>query len=209
MKLVCDIEVALLAMMDYNGNSIVNHGKSTMKEIWKDAVGFESTHRVSNLGRVAVKERTISRTRHYVTGDVHQTYKRKGHILKLSYSLDGYLQLSANNTTYKAHRWVAQTFIPNPENKPQVNHIDGVKDNNVLSNLEWCTARENVIHSYKTGLACNAGSRHPRSKLCEEEILEIRARRSEGISAKTLAGDYSVCVSTISKILTGKYWGHV
>jgi len=180
-----------------------------MKEVWEDVKGFEDTHSVSNTGKIFVKDRIITRKRSYSGRNSACTYCRKGHILKPTYSADGYLQVSVGNTTYKVHRWVAQTFLPNPENKPQVNHIDGVKDNNLVSNLEWCTPRENVIHSYKLGLACNKGERHPRSILDENKVKLIREMHSEGTTIRGLALRFGVCYSTIHKVITGKHWEHV
>lgn len=67
-------------------------------------------------------------------------------------SADGYLTVGINGKQYRVHRLIAQTFIPNPENKPSVNHIDGVKSNNRVDNLEWATNSENMKHAYATGL---------------------------------------------------------
>jgi len=84
-------------------------------------------------------------------------------VLKPSYDGWKYLKvILCNNGVYKTmkiHRLLALHFIPNPENLPQVNHIDGKKDNNSLDNLEWCTAQQNVIHAHRTGLTTRDGKR--------------------------------------------------
>ena len=87
----------------------------------------------------------------------NKTSKRKERILKLQLSTKKYLQTrlydeNLNAKTVKVHRIVAQTFIPNPDNKPQINHIDGNKLNNCADNLEWCTNNENMKHSWDIGL---------------------------------------------------------
>lgn len=105
-----------------------------MEEIWKDIKEYEGLYQVSNLGRV---KRVTT-----------------GRILKGSKDRGGYLvvNLSKNNSgsMKKIHRLVAQAFIPNPENKAEINHIDEDKTNNMLSNLDWMTRKENNNHGTRT-----------------------------------------------------------
>ena len=104
------------------------------EEKWKDVQGYEGLYQISNLGRV----------------------KRNGTILHQSLNTYGYCQVSlCNNGDIKnhlVHRLVANEFLPNPERHPQVNHIDGNKKNNAVTNLEWCTQAENNNHAIRTGL---------------------------------------------------------
>ena len=117
-------------------------------EIWKDVQGYEGLYQVSNLGRV----RSMDRWRKNGTNG----YIQKGRILKQEISNCGYsmVHLSFNGKVkgVLVHRLVAIAFIPNPQNKEQVNHIDGRKQNNNTDNLEWATQSENTIHAHKKGL---------------------------------------------------------
>lgn len=111
----------------------------TESEIWKDVVGFEGLYKVSNKGNIYSVERKDSRG-----------IKCGGRALKPAYTKAGYLKvvLCKNGMRYykMLHRLVAETFIPNPNNFPQVNHMDEIKDNNNVKNLEWCTSRYNNNH---------------------------------------------------------------
>lgn len=126
-----------------------------MNEIWRKIEGFEK-YEVSNLGRV--------RSLNY-----RKTKETK--ILKLCKDKKGYLKVnlykSSKHSSKRVHRLVATAFIPNLDNKTQVNHIDGNKQNNTVSNLEWCTCSENNQHAYNTGLhkiPNNKGENNPNSK---------------------------------------------
>lgn len=116
------------------------------------------------------------------------------------------VSVGGKRASRRQHRLLAQTFLPNPNNLPQVNHIDGDRYNNKLSNLEWCTSSYNVKHSYLIGLASNKGPRHPASKFNLGEIVDIRSRRLSGESLKSLSLYYGVHFSTISKIATGVHY---
>lgn len=106
-----------------------------MNEEWK-TIPFNTNYEVSNLGRIK--------------------NKKTSHVLKEKDNGHGYKIVSLYNHAIRKvwyiHRVVAITFIPNPLNKPEVNHIDGNKGNNKISNLEWCTTSENGKHAYKIGL---------------------------------------------------------
>ncbi len=108
----------------------------------------------------------------------------------------------------KVHRLVAEAFLENPENKPQVNHIDGNKENNNVENLEWVTASENIIHAVSKKLRVAAkGECHSQAKLNEESVIEIKRRYSlRGISQKKLGEIYNVSQSQISRIIRNERW---
>lgn len=127
---------------------------------------------------------------------------------------DGYRVVSlvgrgGKRKSLKVHRLLAQTFIPNPENKPCVNHIDGDKANNTLSNLEWCTVQENVQHAYDEGLQEGIkGERNANSKLTEIDVLFIRHWHNK-FRLIDIAEAFNVSESLIQKVVYRKCWVHV
>lgn len=109
-------------------------------EIWKPIKGFENLYEVSNLGRVkSIFTKFADKNGKIMT--------KKQTILKQCFTSTGYLMVNLNHKPFKVHRLVATAFIPNPNNKPQVNHIDFNPLNNKVQNLEWATSKENINHT--------------------------------------------------------------
>lgn len=123
-----------------------------MSEIWKDIQGYEGLYQVSNLGRVKSLDRRDRCGRF-----------KEGKIKSICDNGNGYcvvnLKVDGEQKSRTVHRLVATAFIPNPKNLPEINHIDGNKKNNTMSNLEWCDRSENVIHAVKNQLHTNFGQR--------------------------------------------------
>lgn len=168
------------------------------KEIWKDIENYRGIYQVSNLGRVKslVRKRVL-----------------KERIFKLTSITNGYIGVCLHKNGIKikrelVHRLVAKAFIPNPEDKPQVNHIDGVKTNNNLSNLEWNTRYENVQHAIRSGLSPK-GSANARSILTESDIPKIFEMRSEGFLQRDIGDYFGVHKGTVNDILLRKSWSHI
>jgi hypothetical protein len=119
-----------------------------MNEIWKDVIGYEGSYEVSNLGNVRSVDRLVSHT------SSPKGRLMKGKLIKpnIKKYVDIHLWRKSKYKSTHVHRLVALSFIPNPENKPEVNHMDGNKLNNNVNNLEWVTKKENIEHAIKLGL---------------------------------------------------------
>ena len=141
-------------------------------ENWKDIKGYEGFYQVSDCGRIKSLERDV----YYSNGIVHHLKEK---ILAPFLDKDGYqivsLYLNGKAKSITVHRLVAEAFLPNPENKSQINHKNEVKNNNVVENLEWCTASYNVNYGTRTERSVqNRRSyklgNHPHAKpvFCEE-----------------------------------------
>ena len=122
------------------------------KELWKDIPEYEGMYQVSNLGRIRSLDRL---TAFYNTGERVDRI-RKGHVMQPGNSPNGYkiVRLSKDGKPkyFSVHKLVALLFVDNPNKYPQINHINGIKIDNIFSNLEWCTASINQTHAIKTGL---------------------------------------------------------
>ena len=121
-----------------------------MEEIWKDIKNYEGYYQISNYGNVRSLDR-IDELGRLIKG--REKVKQKQHYNKDNCYLNIILYKNGQKQRFYIHRLVAEAFIPNPDNKPQVNHISGIKTKNIVSNLEWCTRSENIKHSFKLGLS--------------------------------------------------------
>lgn len=127
--------------------------------------------------------------------------------LSIDFESCPYCKFTLNGKGYLIHRLVAQSFIPNPKNKKFVNHKNGIKKDNRVENIEWCTRKENENHAFETGLKNSTGSENVMSKLDESTVLQIKKRANEG--AVILAKEFGVHRATIQRIFNGKIWCHV
>lgn len=143
-------------------------------------------------------------------GNVISLKFEKEKILKSNNDRKGYLLLNLYNKgiakTCKVHRLVATAFIPNPNNKPEVNHKDGNKQNNCVDNLEWVSKSENHLHAFKLGLRDNKGINSPTHKLTENNVLGIRDLYLNGLTQKEIGLIYEVSQKQISLIVNSKQW---
>lgn len=161
------------------------------EEIWKDIPSYEGQYQVSSFGRVKSLERKVP--------NGHVFMKVPERILSPGMGTSGYYEVSLCKNgkvkRYKIHRLVARTFLENPTAKREVNHKDGCKTNNVVSNLEWVSSSENSFHAYKIGLR-------------KANNNKLVLNQETGIfydSAKEAAAAYTVTHKTLMNRLNGSH----
>lgn len=176
------------------------------KEIWKDIPNYEGYYQISSFGRVKSLERVI----------ITNTKKKQvvKECIRKNVLIKGYCRVVFLNKQKRqnmpVHRLVAISFIENSLNKKYVNHIDGNKQNNNVSNLEWVTASENTTHSYRLGLNYKTMTEnHHSAKLKNRDIPNIIKLSKNGIKQTEIAIIYKVSPSVINSIIRGRNWKHI
>lgn len=160
-----------------------------MKEIWR-TIKNHPDYEVSSKGNF----------RHKGTND----------ILPLGTTHHGYKYVMLDCEQEHAHRMVAKAFIPNTKNKPQVNHINHVRDDNRIENLEWVTFSENIKKAWEAKRFANViGENHYSTSLTESDVRDIRERLENGETGVSIAERYDICSATVTGIKNGRVWAHV
>lgn len=185
-----------------------------MKEVYKPIKDFEGKYEISNFGNVKSLARRVRNTTRNTTRELPEI------ILSPKVGTSGYLEVTLNTPTYsktkRIHRLIAEHFLPLVEDKNVINHKDGNKLNNSISNLEWVTQAENAKHAFDTGLnkssvlSGSKGSKHPNTVLTEKLVLKIRNSHSVIRSIKNLVILYpEITKSTLGKIVYRQTWKHI
>ena len=159
-------------------------------EIWKTIKDFENIYEVSNLGRI--KSFKKNKTSFLIGSNSGKGYKNV-------------ILCGNKNKRIYIHRLVALHFLENLENKPQINHINGIKTDNRVENLEWCTNRENSIHALENGLA-KSGENSKKHKLTKSQVIEIKNSSLKGIELSKI---YNVGKMQISRIKNNINWKYI
>lgn len=175
-----------------------------MNENWLDIEDYKGIYMISDHGNVKSLQKIVR-------GSL-----RKERLLKPKKHRDGYfavvLQNNKKRKNYFVHRLVAIAFCKNNLQKPDVNHIDGNKENNFYQNLEWVTSKENSIHAVNLGLCPHSvGENHIKSKLKNKDILEIRKLwdGTNPYNQDNFSIKYKISKSNIAKILKRETWKHI
>lgn len=162
-----------------------------MIEIWKDVKGYNGLYQVSNYGNIKSLSRIIVRS--------NGNYSSKEKLLEPQIIKNGYLVVrlkkNGNRSTKLINRLVAESFIPNPEDKLEVNHKDLNKLNNHVDNLEWSTRSENMKHAYKNGVVDINKAIDKLKTVTKNDVVEIRKRKLNGESRKSVYEDYKHVIS--------------
>jgi hypothetical protein len=160
-------------------------------EIWKKIENFD--YYISNRGNLKNCKNKI----------MSNSTNKRGYIVN---------RLNANGIykNHYRHRLVATYFIINSENKLTVNHIDGIKTNNNVNNLEWATKKEQELHAFKTNLKSNKGIKHSQNKLTEQEVFEIyKIMKSETMTGRAVAKKFNISVGVVFNIKHRRIWKHL
>lgn len=164
---------------------------------WRPVKGFEEVYEVNRVGQVR---------------------RTNGRLMNPWANHNGYMLVKLTcvklkkRADYRIHRLVAEAYLPNPENKPYINHIDNNPANNSIENLEWCTQGENIQHARNQGRMADRywkGKRSPNASLTDEQIKNIRELRAQGLSYQRIADDVGTNKRTVERVIKGEAYAAI
>jgi hypothetical protein len=168
---------------------------------WRPVVGYEGRYEVSDAGEVKSyvgRLKSSNLAGRIVTPCISRGYPKVD------------LAMNGKKRPFTVHRLVMAAFVGVRPAGFQINHKNGIKTDNRLENLEYCSTAANRQHAYDTGLQPKRkGEKHPLAKLTAELVMEIRRRRSNGERPKDLAREMGIHQSNICHIVSGRIWGHL
>lgn len=182
------------------------------QEIWKDIPGYEGIYQASTLGNIRSVDRIMKKGNRWGS---YNNIRCEGKIL--NQRVTGTLKYKTclfsvfkKRKNCLVHRLIAKTFLPNPHNLPVVNHKDGDKMNNKVSNLEWLTRNGNIKHAINLGLFDVSGEKNYSAKLTAHDVSEIRSKYvPHKYTSQKLANEFKVSVTSITNIIRGKTWTNI
>jgi len=176
----------------------IKNAKTT--EEWKEIAGYKGLYEISSKGRVKSFPRNTQAREVFIrpqntSHGYHQVGLSKEGVVKI----------------WTVHRLVASAFLSPIKGKNCVNHKNGIKTDNRIENLEWCTKKENNKHAFRKGLINNTGSNHGCSKITEAQVLRIRLLKEvdKKIKTKTLGKMFGICRQQVGIIINRKQWKHI
>lgn len=175
----------------------LSHLPPVPDEPMRPVPGYEGVYSITPDGRMWMHSRIL-------VYDTHD-FEIAGLWKKPHVTAKGYWRYAVQDgdkvRTLRVHRLVASAYIPNPDDLPEVNHINGDKANNHVSNLEWATRKKNMAHAHQTGLI--------KRKLDPDKVREIRRRRANGEERDVLAAEFGVRAEAIRRAVRRETWAHV
>lgn len=174
---------------------------------WLPIKDYEGIYEISNFGQVK------SKIRKYKNSNIQKDFIKKTRLCKDT----GYEMVSLNKSGitkyYTIHRLLAFAFLPNPENLPCVNHINGIKTDNSLENLEWCSYSRNQSHAIQTGLCSKPplhfGHDHHKAKFNPNIFKEILSLRASGVNIQTILKKFNISQTHYYRVVNKKTWKHI
>jgi HNH endonuclease/NUMOD4 motif len=169
-----------------------------VSEQWTAVDGYEGVYAVSDRGNVMSMNYAKSKLPGLMSSSLRRGYRSVY-----------FCRPGQKGRWFTVHALVARAFLGERPPSMHINHKNGVKTDNRVENLEYCTPSENRLHSFRIGTQSNKGERHSQARLNDENVREIRSLLSSGVSRKEIALKMGVTPAAITNIALGRNWTHV